>query len=210
MKTDQLIHVLVQDLSIPTVGVGTALKKSLPIAAAAIVVGFPAIAGMRPDVLSTGLHATMIKLALGIMLAIVGMALAIKLSQPEQGGQPQRWLFLLPIAAVLIALADLWAQGTLNWQARLLGKNIWICLLMIPVLAAVPMATALLALRNGATAHLRTAGALAGIGSAGIAMLGYGLFCTEDSALFIAAWYVAASAIAGVVGAALASRMLRW
>jgi hypothetical protein len=211
MKTDQLIHALVQDLRTPVARVTAALRRCLPVASGAMAVGFLAAAGIRADAFSTGFGPTVLKIALGVTLAAVGLAVAVQLARPTRNAaMAARALLIAPLAMAFIAALDLALHGNLGWQERLWGKNIWACLFMIPLLALFPLAATLHALRNGAPTNPTAAGALAGIGSAGIAILPYGLFCTENAALFIAAWYVLASCIAGVVGAMAGRRLLRW
>ena len=94
--------------------------------------------------------------------------------------------------------------------ARLFGKGIVTCLTLVPALAALPLIACLTILRRGATSEPMAAGALAGLASAGLAILAYGLFCNEDSPLFIATWYSLAALIVGLAGAALGRAMLRW
>jgi hypothetical protein len=211
MKTDQLVNALVQDLTTPVAQVATVLRRRLPLVSGVMAVGFLAVAGIRADAFSTGFGPTVLKIALGVTLAGVGLAVAAQLARPTRNAaMATRALLVAPLATALIAMLDLVLHGTLGWQDRLWGKNIWACLTMIPLLALFPLAATLHALRNGAPTNPTAAGALAGLGSAGIAILPYGLFCTENAALFIATWYVLASCIAGVVGAMAGRHLLRW
>jgi hypothetical protein len=187
------------------------LRRSLPLVSGVMAVGFLAVAGIRADAFSTGFGPTVLKVTLGATLAVIGLALAVQLARPTGNATvAMRALLVAPLAMTLIAALDLALHGNLGWQERLWGKNIWACLLMIPLLALFPLAATLHALRNGAPENPAAAGALAGLGSAGIAILPYGLFCTENAALFIATWYVLASCIAGVIGAVAGRHLLRW
>jgi hypothetical protein len=80
-----------------------------------------------------------------------------------------------------------------------------VLLLSLPILAG-----ALMALRHGAPTRPRTAGAMARLLAGGVAAARYTLHCPEDSLLFIAAWHVPAILLVSLLGAGLATRVLRW
>jgi hypothetical protein len=153
----------------------------------------------------------MTKLTFGVLLAAGAIVGALRLSSPEERGvRGAAWLIAAVAFLVLLVTYDVVGHGTEAWRGRLLGKGILPCLTLIPALAALPLAASLFALRNGATTAPAMSGALAGLGSAGLAILGYGLFCNEDTPLFIATWYSLAAVITGLVGAILGLRMLKW
>jgi hypothetical protein len=56
----------------------------------------------------------------------------------------------------------------------------------VPLLALLALVVALYALRYGASPPHATFGMMPGLGALGVAIFDYGLFCDEDSALFIA------------------------
>jgi hypothetical protein len=210
MKTDDLIRALAADLPTKTVAVRDVLWRSLPLAAVVMAVGWFALAGLRGDLLTTGLFPSLYKVALGSLMALVSFWTAIKLARPDQGAAPSVLLLVVPAFALLAIAVELAVQGTGNWSARLWGHSFRPCLSIIPALALLPLAGSLYAFRNGAARHPSLVGALSGVGSGGIAILAYGLFCTEDSALFIGTWYLLASAIAGLIGAIAGRFVLRW
>lgn len=211
MKTDHLIHVLAQDLPTPLATVQGTLRRTLPIAAAVVLVGWLAVAGVRADVLSSGLRPTVIKLGLGGLLTLVGLLGALRLSRPESTwSQSAHWLAVIPAFALLAAGAESLALGFDGWQMRLFGKGQMVCLVVIPSLAVVPLIGVLAALRRGAPTLPHAAGAFAGFAAAGIAIMAYGLFCTENSALYVGAWYMLAGCISGLVGALAGRFALRW
>ena len=112
-------------------------------------------------------------------------------------------LFLAFAAEQLIATpSSLW--GTL------LGTNAMHCLTIIPVLASVPLASLLIALRHGAPTNPGLTGAVAALASAGIAATLYASNCTDDSPLFVVAWYPLATAVVAAAGYFLGQRVLRW
>jgi hypothetical protein len=211
MRTDDMINLLVQDLPNEPKAVTDMLLRWWPAAATTAGFGFLAIGGVRPDLFATGLAPTLLKMTLGALIAVTAISGAIKLSRPEaQVPGAAKWLIAVAVFIGLIVATDLINHGVDTWRGRLFGKGALPCLTLVPTLAALPLIASITALRRGATTMPLAAGALAGFASAGLAILGYGLFCNEDSPLFIATWYSLAAVITGLAGAALGRAMLRW
>jgi hypothetical protein len=53
-------------------------------------------------------------------------------------------------------------------------------------------------------------GAAAGLGAGGLGAALYALHCSDDSPLFVAAWYSLAISIVAFAGASAGPRFLRW
>jgi hypothetical protein len=211
MRTDDMIDLLVQDLPNQPKPVSMILLRWWPSAAALAGVGFLALTGVRPDLVTAGLAPTLLKLMLGALIALAAISGALDLSRPEvRAPSASKWLIAVAVFLGLMVTTDLLRHGLDDWGARLFGKGVVTCLTLVPTLAALPLIACLTALRRGATTEPMTAGALAGLASAGLAILAYGLFCNEDSPLFIATWYSLAALIVGLAGAALGRAMLRW
>ncbi|MFC5507740.1 MULTISPECIES: NrsF family protein [Hyphomicrobiales] len=211
MRTDDMIDLLVQDLPNQPKPVSTILLRWWPTAAALAGVGFLGIMGVRPDLVTAGLVPTLVKLMLGALIALTAIAGALDLSRPEvQAPAASKWLIAVVGFLGLVVATDLLRHGLDDGWARLFGKGIVTCLTLVPALAALPLIACLTILRRGATTEPVAAGALAGLASAGLAIFAYGLFCNEDSPLFIATWYSLAALIVGLAGAALGRAMLRW
>ncbi len=211
MRTDDMLDLLVQDLPNQPKPVRTILLRWWPAAAALAGVGFLALTGVRPDLVAAGLAPTLLKLMLGALIALTAIAGALDLSRPEvQAPAASKWLLAVVGFLGLIVATDLLRHGLDGWWARLFGKGIVTCLTLVPALAALPLVASLTILRRGATTEPMAAGALAGLASAGLAILAYGLFCNEDSPLFVATWYSLAALIVGLAGATLGRAMLRW
>ena len=66
------------------------------------------------------------------------------------------------------------------------------------------------AMRGLAPTRLRLAGFTAGLLAGTLGALGYALYCTETSPLFVAVWYTLGILIPAGVGAALGPWLLRW
>jgi hypothetical protein len=152
-------------------------------------------------------RSTALKLAYGALLAVAAGFGAMALARAEAAGIRQ----LVPVAVVAGVMVLVLALDT-SWMALPVGtsEGIFKCLVSIPVLATLPLAAFLLVLRNGAVVRPGVAGALAGVASAGIATLAYGLHCNQDSPLFIAMWYSSAAAIVAAIGAWAGRRTLVW
>jgi len=84
------------------------------------------------------------------------------------------------------------------------------CLLSIPIIAIVPFAAAIWAVRRAAPTNLARTGAFAGLIAGGVSAAGYALHCTDDSFPFVAVWYGGTIVLCTLAGAALGPRLLRW
>lgn len=211
MRTEDLINMLAQDLQTPARSAMATLRILLPLAALVAGGGFLAMMGVRADLTAAGLAPTAMKLSLGGLLGIGAAVAASKLTRPEvKTGATLTWLVAACLFVAAVIGTDLLLQGLEQWSVRLFGKSVLSCLTLIPAIAAVPLVAALFALRHGATTAPTASGALAGLASAGLAIVAYGLFCTEDSPLFVATWYTLAAGLVGMAGAALGRTALRW
>ena len=91
-----------------------------------------------------------------------------------------------------------------------MGESLLQCLLSIPILAVVPFAVIVWAVRNAAPTNLLRTGALAGLVAGGIGAMAYALHCPNDSLPFVAFWYGGTIVLCTLAGAALGPRLLRW
>jgi hypothetical protein len=97
-----------------------------------------------------------------------------------------------------------------HWTKLVLGDQ-WVeCLLSIPIIAVVPFAATVWAVRQTAPTDLTRAGAVAGLVAGTVGAIGYALHCTDDSLPFIAIWYGGTIALCTFAGAKLGPRLLRW
>jgi hypothetical protein len=113
----------------------------------------------------------------------------------------------LLLAAVVLELTAVPANA---WMERLVGQNARTCLTFIPLLAVGPLVCLLLALRQGAPAAPGRTGAMAGLAASAIAATFYAAYCTDDSPLFVATWYPAATSMVTAAGYVAGERFLRW
>jgi hypothetical protein len=84
------------------------------------------------------------------------------------------------------------------------------CLTTIFVLSLPATAALMAAMRSGAPRRPTLAGAAAGLGGGAIGAAVFALYCTNDSALFVAVWYVLGMLISGAIGAAVGASKLAW
>ncbi|TXL80387.1 DUF1109 domain-containing protein [Vineibacter terrae] len=146
-------------------------------------------------------------------LALVVFALIFLGRYARPGGERRApfGLIALPfVAVVALGLLSLLAAPRAHWQAMLVGDQWLECLLSIPVIAIVPFALVMWAVRRAAPTHLTRAGALAGLVAGSISATAYALHCVDDSVPFVALWYGGTIAFCTVAGAALGPRLLRW
>jgi hypothetical protein len=212
MKTDDLIRTLAADppargLSIPTMLALAALGGL------AVSIGiYLAAIGPREDIAAAARTLRfLLKPAETLLLATLAALALLRLVQP---GAPWRRATLLiavvPAVAAIAVVAELIAVPRAQWSERLIGDNISRCLTLIPLLALAPLAAFILALRQSAPTNPSLAGAAAGLLAGGLAATLYATHCTDDSPLFVAAWYSIAIAGVAALGALIGARWLRW
>ncbi|MFD2181748.1 NrsF family protein [Rhodoplanes azumiensis] len=213
MKTDDLIAILstqLEPVDTRSVSRGIVVAIGLGALAAAVLVfvGF----GVRSDV---GDLEAFVYLAAKLVftLAVVTLA-AVYLTRLARPGGERRMSFAiiaLPFIGIMgLAVAALSFAPRSHWHAAVLG-NEWVeCLVSIPVIAVVPFALTIWAVRRAMPTDLRRTGALAGLVAGGLSAMGYSLHCMDDSVPFVALWYGGTIALCTVAGALLGPRLLRW
>lgn len=212
MDTDDLIKVLAADTRPRAASLSTVWWCALALAVTAAAIVFLAMMGPRADLsAATGTAPFLFKFVVTIALTASAFGLARALSQPDDA-----WREVVPYLAAapaLLAVAvtlELLVLPPSTWPARLMGDNSLVCLTSILLIGIGPLAIFLLALRHGAPTRPALAGAVAGLLAGGIAATFYAAHCTDDSPLFVATWYTIAIAGLALVGAAGASRLVRW
>lgn len=119
-------------------------------------------------------------------------------------------LLLAALAMGILGAADLMATPAPERLARALGGSALICPLAILGLSLPALAATLTAARRLAPMNPARAGLAAGLAAGGLAAAAYALACTEGATAFVAIWYSAGILLAGLLGAALGPRILRW
>jgi hypothetical protein len=212
MDTDQLIRTLAADNPHRARPVGFALMLALLAAAPVSLLIFFTEFGVRPDIMVAMRNPFFdLKFAVTLALAISAIAVSLHLSRPEVSLRGFGWLLLAPVGILAAAIGgEMMMPQRLPMMTRLVGKNSWVCMTVIPLLSLPLLAGALLGLRHGAPARPAVAGAIAGLMSAGLAATLYASHCTDDSPLFVAAWYTIATALVTAIGALAGAKLLRY
>lgn len=213
MKTDELITAL--SISVEPVNrrlvsrsVGIALAVGTVVALGLVFVGL----GVRADV-STPRAVTFLVLKLAFALGSVGAASVYLTRLARPGGERRISLGLaaIPFAAImLLAAISLGQAPSAHWDRMVMGDEWLECLLSIPIIAIVPFAVVIWAMRKAAPTDLVRAGAFSGLVAGGVSAIAYALHCTDDSLPFVALWYGGTIVLCTVVGAVLGPRLLRW
>lgn len=210
MRTEDLIAAMAADTT-PLPRPGRRLAVGLGVALALSVVLFALGWGPRADVGAVLASALVLKTLVPAALAVLALALAMRLVRPGTASGPRALALGGGIAAVAAGLAlALGRDGAAGLAMALDKPDLWVCLTSVPVLAAAPLAAALWALSAGAPLRPGWTGAVAGLAAGGMGAAIYSLFCTIDMALFVIPAYGAAVLIVTGLGAALGARLLRW
>jgi hypothetical protein len=191
-------------------------KRTIPLATLAGIVltggVFFVVIGPRVDIAQAS-ETVRFMFKFVVTLTLAGTAYVLVFRGGRPGASLACWKWLLLAAPTLLGMAaipELFATPSHTWMSRLIGSNSLACLTVIPSLSMIPLACLLLALRQGAPANPRLAGACAGLVASGIAATFYAANCIDDSPLFVATWYPIATAIVVLIGSATGSRLLRW
>jgi hypothetical protein len=211
MKTDDLIALLstgVEPVARRQVGrkVGTAIAVAAVAALAVMVFAL----GVRAD-LKAGASTVLVKLAFTLAIVVVASVYLVRLARPGGERSTPITLVILPFAAIaLLAAINLALAPVTHWDEMITGRDWLECLLSIPIIALVPFAIVIWAVRQMAPTDLVRTGALAGLVAGSLSATGYALHCVEDSVPFVAVWYGSTIALCTLAGAKLGPRLLRW
>ena len=213
MKTDDLVALLstnpepVDRRSVARtlhVALAAGLIVSLGIALAAL--------GVRSD-LMTARAFVFILLKLAFTVGIVGVAsmYLTRLARPGGERKTSAVLVAIPFGAIaVLSVISLGFAPSSHWDKMIVGDQWLECLLSIPIIAIVPFAATIFAVRRAAPTNLVRAGAVAGLIAGGVSAMAYALHCTDDSLPFVAVWYGGTIVLCTLAGAALGPRLLRW
>ena len=213
MNTDDLIKAMVADNATVSPPVSRTVTSGVLIGVALAAAVFFALLHVRSDFGYAITHEPrfIFKFVFLFALGIPALAMVHKLSRPD--GDATGALKLLLVAPVLLAVAVCIEMSVVPpdyWHVSALGSMPGACMRYIPILSLAPLALALYAMRQGASAHPVAAGAAAGLLAAAIGAAFYATFCVDDSPMFVAIWYIGGVAIVVALGAIAGSRLLRW
>lgn len=211
MKTQTLIRILVADSY-----TGLKFDRSIALAmtSGTLVAGviFFLEAGFRRDIASAmETFRFLFKFAVTGSLATVAVAAILRAGRPGASFGRLGWaLAISPTLLISAVLVELAVVPQFLWIPRIIGTNARSCVTLIPILAMGPLAFLMLALRHGAPTRPGLAGAIAGLAASGIATTLYASNCTDDSPLFVLAWYPLAIGLVVLIGFLGGLRFLRW
>jgi hypothetical protein len=213
MKTDDLVaalstHIEPVNRRLVSRTVYVALAVGTVATLGIMLVGF----GVRSD-LMTARALMFLLLKLAFTVGIVGGASAYltRLARPGGEGRASSISAAVPFAAiVLLSAISLGLAPSSHWNKMVMGDEWLECLLSIPIIAIVPFAVIIAAVRRAAPTNLVRAGAVAGLIAGGVSAMAYALHCTDDSLPFVAVWYSGTIVLCTLAGAVLGPRLLRW
>jgi hypothetical protein len=216
VKTERLVDLLSANLEpVARVRFGRTLLVAMLTGGAAAFVLMLATVGPRTHLDSTA-HLEWTALKLLFAMSVIGTTAPPLLKSMRPGFEKTIHLALLFVpflATILAALAMLLFVTPQAWIAMVRGATSVSpvrCLLCIVFFAALPFATLVWALCQGAPTQLKLSGAIAGVVAGGFGAAAYAFACTSDTIPFIAVCYGAAVAFCAFIGAELGPRLLRW
>jgi hypothetical protein len=213
MKTDDLISML--STNVERVDRGQVVRNvslAILVGTAAALVAMLFAHDVRTDLSKMS---TLIYLPLKLVftmgtLVLTSIAL-IKLARPGGERTTPVALVALPFLTImLLAAISLAAAPSSHWEKMILGDQWLECLLSIPIIAIVPFAVIIWALRHTAPTDLVRTGALGGLVAGAVSATAYAFHCVDDSLPFVALWYGGTIALCTLAGALLGPRLLRW
>jgi hypothetical protein len=213
MKTDELVALLSTNPE-PVDRRSVARALYVALAAGSIVsLGIALVGlGIRSDLMTARAFAfLLLKLAFTVGIVSLALVYLTRLARPGGERKTSAVLVAIPFGAIaVLSLISLGFAPSSHWDKMIVGDQWLECLLSIPIIAIVPFAAAIWAVRRGAPTNLVRAGAFAGLIAGGVSAMAYALHCTDDSLPFVAVWYGGTIVLCTLAGAALGPRLLRW
>jgi hypothetical protein len=213
MKTDDLISMLstnVEPVDHRTIvrNIGMAVVAGATVAVATVFF----VLGPRADLTTVGTFIpALMKVAVTFIVLVPASIYLIRLTRPGGERRSSVALVALPFVAVmfLVALSLTFAPGS-HWKGAILSDEWLECVISIPLIAIVPFAVIVWAVRQMAPTDLARTGALAGLVAGCLSATGYALHCADDSVPFFALWYGGTIALCTFAGWKLGPKLLRW
>jgi hypothetical protein len=213
MKTDDLIAMLSTNVEpVDRRQVTRVISVAVAVGAAAAIGGVLVALGVRTDLLEHGLSAFMlVKLVFSLAIVVPAAIYLTRLARPGGERKTRVVLTVFPFVAVmLLAAVSLILAPRSHWDAMIMGDQWLECMLSIPIIAIVPFAVIIWAVRQTSPTDLARTGALAGLVAGGLSAAGYALHCADDSMPFVALWYCGTIALCTFAGWKLGPWLLRW
>ncbi len=212
MKTDDLIAAISADAKSARPPITSVVWLAAGAGVIAAGVLFFWLLHPRPNIAEAVTEPSFLyKWVLTLILLASALVLMLQLARPQPLSRNGLLLLLAPVGVLALGVGyELLSLPSSDWMPTVMGTSATACMMFIPMLSALPLAVLLLALRQGAPSRPALTGAVAGMAAAGIGATFYASHCTNDSPLFMAAWYVLGTAIMAIAGAFLGARLLRW
>jgi hypothetical protein len=213
MRTDDLIAMLATNVEpVDRRQLARTIGAALLVGAVVALGAMLLVLGIRADLRQAGaVMFLLLKLAFTVGIVAVASIYLTRLARP--GGERRMPIVLVALpflAIVVLAGINLTFAPDSHWKKMIVGDQWLECLLSIPIIAIVPFAAVIWALRQMAPTDLTRTGALAGLVAGGISATAYAFHCMDDSLPFVALWYGGTIALCTLVGATLGPRLLRW
>jgi len=211
VKTDDLIAALAAD-TFAEAPLSRTLARDLGLGFVTSLVFFFACVGVRDTFfVSLAEPRFLFKFVFSLSMAASGVLLAWRLARPgADAGFAAQAVLLAPALVVVASLVEMAVTPPHFWAGRMIGHNAVHCLTLIPLMALGPLVGLFAALRHGAPSEGGRAGAAAALAASGLSATLYAMNCPDDSPLFLAVWYMAATGIVVGVGWLAGGRWLRW
>ena len=213
MKTDDLVAFLSTnpepvDRSSVVRTLCVALAVGMVVALGIAFVGL----GVRSDLMTArALIFLVVKLAFAVGIVSLTLVYLTRLARPGGERKTPSFLIAMPfLIIVFLAAISLGFAPTSHWDKMIVGDQWLECLVSVPIIAIVPFAISIWAVRRAAPTNLARTGAFAGLLAGGVSAMAYALLCTDDSLPFVAVWYGGTILLCTLAGAALGPRLLRW
>lgn len=213
MRTEDLIEQLTGSVTaVPRHAAARRLCAGLSCGAFAALAVLVAWLGVRPDIAqASGTLPFWMKWAFTLTLAWSSFVIVRRLGRPDGRIGRAWWGLAAPVAIVgMMGLVEMMRAPAHLREDLWLGSTAAQCPVAILALAAPVFWSLLWAFRRLAPTRLSRAGAAAGVLAGATGASVYALTCPEHTAAFMATWYTGGILAAGVIGALLGPRLLRW
>jgi hypothetical protein len=213
MKTEDLISMLSTNVEVVDHRrVGRNIGMAVVAGAAVAVATVFFVLGPRADLTTVGTFIpSLLKVAFTVIILVPASIYLIRLTRPGGERSSSVALVALPFIAImlLVVLSLGFASGS-HWKATVLSDEWLECVISIPLIAIVPFAVIIWAVRQMAPTDLARTGAFAGLVAGCLSATGYALHCADDSVPFFALWYGGTIALCTFAGWQLGPKLLRW
>jgi hypothetical protein len=211
MKTDQLIHALAQGAG--PVRTGPVARRLMPalLLGGGLTVALALTIGSWVGASVMGSAGWWLKWGYSAALAVLGCLAVAALGRPAVSARrPALALALVVLLMLGLGLSEMAAVAPEQRMTLWLGHSAADCPYRVFGLSLPALAGTLWALKGLAPTRPRLAGLAAGLVAGGVGASAYALTCTEVAMSFVATWYSLGIAAAGLLGAVLGPRVLRW